>query len=338
MTTDASIITLDKAKGALAVGTPTGEAADVWLKVLAGAEGTNPPTLTPGSVGAELAFTSTETAKTITQSKNSGSAHSIAIANNVVLISGSTYTVASESGAVGTLEIAGSGSLKMGGDLLVDGKAHTPPQLVLAAAPTGEAALLKGTGSVVAGKTAIVGGTSGWEAIGASSATKITISEDSIAADADTGTLTAVTGDTQPSITVAAGGNLVIGDNTTINLGGTSASTVGKIVFKQSQTNPAKVTLTDETSIILFDGTITADTTALSAAGGLFVITTAEDGKLLCNAIDGTTGVAIHLGTSGDSGKLAKITGGNAASTLEAKASSSSGTADVELSAASDVS
>jgi hypothetical protein len=193
---------------------------------------------------------------------------------------------------------------------------------------------LAGTGKLTLGSfTEITGGTGGWTAetgpVSVTGATAVT----TIAATSN-GALTAGTG---AVITQLAGGSseLAIAATTTVNLGNNAGAALGKIVLKQAATNPAKVSLAASTSVILFNGGSAG--TALSEAAGLFVTGSAANNKLLCSAISDSSGVAIYPGTAADAAKLYKITGGSSSSSMTATAADTSGTADVELSAASAV-
>jgi hypothetical protein len=226
-------------------------------------------------------------------------------------------------------------TLDTGTFTLTVGASGSGALVLTGAAGTGGAKLsTTGAGGVKAANTTITGI---WQAVDASGSATITIAAadanvSSITASATTVVLTAGTGGT---ITQAAeaSNNLTIAANTTIELTG-GATPVGKIVLKAATTNPATLTLTDATSII--STAISGDTAgaALAAAAGDFV-TTAADGKALCNTIDATTGVAIYPATTANT-KLFKIAGGSTSQTITATASSASG-ADVTINASTKV-
>jgi hypothetical protein len=194
----------------------------------------NDVTLTPGA-NTVLTFGASGT-KSITQSGTA--AHSIKIGGEATLVPGATYTVASETGKVGTLTMDGSAKLFVGAGLLTprpegfgtgaDNDDATSSKLVLTGAATTAGASLTGAGSVVAGKTTIVGGTNGWQAVAASGTPTVTIEKDSIAASAALELTAGATGATEPSITVSAGGTLKIGANTSVKVATNATITLAK--------------------------------------------------------------------------------------------------------------
>jgi hypothetical protein len=222
LTAVASTVTLDKdTGGALAVGTPAGNASDVWLHVLD--VGSADVVLTPAA-NTKLTFSASP--KGITQSAVGTNAHSIAVGGTATLVSGTTYTVASEATKLGTLAVSTStDELTLGGGFLdgdgdpVPGGTHSSPAVLLTGAASTSGAKLTGEGSLVAGGTTIVGGTAGTAGWQVSGTGTVTIATDTITASAPTAVLTAVTGTTPPTITVAAGETLSIGADTTVKSG-----------------------------------------------------------------------------------------------------------------------
>jgi hypothetical protein len=227
--------------------------------------------------------------------------------------------------AGGKLTLAGSTALNLGTyDITA-----TNGSLVLTGGATGStAAKITGTGKVKAGKTDIVGGTGGWEAIGtAGDGNIITIA----ALTADTALITAA-GTNKPVLTAGAGAsitqnkgasnNLTIAADTKINLAGdiSSVAIVGTISLKESFTadEGSKITLTAATSIIQVDSSTETAGTAITAAAGDFVlIAAAATTKITASALNGSTGVAVQPGST-TTDKVKQITGGSASSSLQA--------------------
>ena len=202
-----SVITLKPGAG-LAHGDATKIPA-VYSAILGNIDDEDNVTLTPG-VNTTLTF-GAAAAKSITQAGTAG--HSIKIGGKAALIASATYTVASESGKVGTLELDTDAELHIDDGVLLaagapagyDNDPDTSAKLVLTGASGTDGAVLKGAGTVAAGGTEIVGGTNGWQAVGASTTVAIT-------ADAITGTGTdaeLVAGTSAGAITI--GGNTVAG-------------------------------------------------------------------------------------------------------------------------------
>jgi hypothetical protein len=192
-------------------------------------------------------------------------------------------------------------------------------------------AKLTGTGKVVAGATEIVGGTNGWQAVNSgnviiAAGTAAKANEARITA---TSVLTAGAGATITQLAVA-GNNLEIAMNTIINLGNAAGKKSGSIVFKQSNINPAQVTLGFPNVVIKVNdiaGTVT------NTAAGMFVTGNAANNKLLCSSLTASHGITLYI--SGD--KLCKIAGGDAVQTIKAQAADANSIADVVLSAESAV-
>jgi hypothetical protein len=218
------------------------------------------------------------------------------------------------------LENKGTITLTDGGSIVLTGDA-------------GNGAKLTGTGKVVVGATEIIGGKGGWQAVGNSG--NVTIKAGASTADktaiiaATTSALTAGAGATITQLAVAKN-NLDIAMNSIINLGNASGKKLGSIVFKQSSSNPAQVTLGALGVVIKVSETAG---TAASGAIGMFVIGNPANDKLLCSSLTTPSGITINT----DSGKLCKIVGGNSVQTIKAQAFDQNGIADVVLSAESAV-
>jgi hypothetical protein len=198
VTTGTDAITL-KAGKKLIVGTD-----DV---ITAGAGGN--VVLTPSGASTTLTFG----AKKITQ--NDGD---IKITGPATLAAGASYEVSADN----DLEIDTSSTLTL----------DTGAGLILTRDTTNPS-ILKGEGSLIAGATTIVGGTTGWSVTEDTSSVggNITITPNTIAGSTAAMVLTA--GDNEAVITVAAGGTLNIAVNTKINLKGTNSAAVGSIVLEK---------------------------------------------------------------------------------------------------------
>ncbi|MDR1470235.1 MAG: hypothetical protein LBT00_13200, partial [Spirochaetaceae bacterium] len=269
---DDSAITL-KDGHALAIGAPTNTAA-VWQYFLT-ASGAD-VTLTPA---ANTKLTVAADGKTITQDTSTSGAHGITVGGEAVLVSGSTYKVASESGKVGTLTLDSGAVLTLGPEtILPEGyEDKAPPQIVLTGAASG-GAVLTGEGTLIAGGTEITGGnTDGtWTASGA--AGLVTIAEDSITGDAAGVTLTAgghanaeikvtnatltadgvaITVVSDPYGKVTLVGSATDGDQGKLLLKG--GANPGTLVADSSKTS---ATVTSETAITLQNGSSSAGTDA----------------------------------------------------------------------------
>jgi hypothetical protein len=306
MTAATSTITLVQDTGS---GIAVGEGRFPYNAIFSNESADTDAKLTP-EAGTTLTFGAN---RTLTQNAAS-SGHSIEITGKLGMPSGATYVVASEASNVGTLKVKTTGDdvLTLGAGVL--GNSETADDLssslVLTGATGTDGALLKGAGKVVAGDTEIVGGTSGWQAVGAD--TSIAITAGAITGTGTDATLKAQGTDTDAVITQLAveGNNLVIAANTIIDLSYNSGK-VGSIELTQSATVPGKVTLTDATSVILVKGGTKGD--ALTEAAGDFVTTTAND-KLVCSTIAAGTGVAVYKVSSETN--LHSVTGGTGISTV----------------------
>jgi hypothetical protein len=168
------------------------------------------------------------------------------------------------------LTLKASATLAVTGELIVHHAAATPGSLVLTAAPT-EGAKITGTGKVKAGKTEIVGGTGGWQAVGSSSATNtVTIaatSENKAKITGPDAVVLTVQG-VGASIRQLAGldNDLIIEAKTNINF-----KTGGSLVLaKEDDTHahPAKITLEQTTKLMFGAGSETnkVETDKLTAA------------------------------------------------------------------------
>jgi hypothetical protein len=228
MTTAESTVTLDKTNGALAVGAPV---ANVYSQVLAPRNGSSAHVVLTPVAGTQLTFGGSDNAKTVAQDQSDSGAHGIKITGTPTLISGTTYTVASVSGKVGTLELGDSAVLTLGDTLGVGAPAHVPPKVVLTGVANTAGAILKGAGSLVAGGTTIVGGANGWQAVNASSTA-------TIAANSITGGAALTAGSPESEITVAVNKMLTV-NNATITL----AASKGKVTLAGHAQTPGKLLL-----------------------------------------------------------------------------------------------
>jgi hypothetical protein len=149
----------------------------------------------------------------------------------------------------GDYTIKTSGTLTATGGLTIG-----PAGSIILSADSTNGAILAGAGAAASTSIEVVGGTNGWKAVGASGS--VTISADTIAA-ASGAVLTAITGGTQPSITVLAGETLNIAAATTIDLQG-SGGVVGSIVLKGDISDGAILAFARGTDSIV----TTANTTA----------------------------------------------------------------------------
>jgi hypothetical protein len=203
-----------------------------------------------------------------------------------------------------------------------------------------DGAKLTGAGKVVAGATEIVGG-DGWQAAVAEGTVVIAAGETggttlkTATITGSTSVLTALNNSgTKPTITqnAVSNNNLTIATNTTINLGNITDGKLGSIVFKQSNTVPAQVTLAATGVVIEFNE---REVTGTNSAIGIFAATAAANNTLVCSSFAETSGITLHID---EDDKLCKIVGGNASQTIKAEAKDGTGTADVVLSAESTVS
>jgi hypothetical protein len=172
----------------------------------------------------------------------------------------------------------------------------------------GNGAILKGNGKITAGKTTIIGGAYGWQAVGdsivieATSADESTLksdSTDSALTTSPTATLKALGSVLGAVITQAAAADneLNIAANTTIALGGTAQKKVGEIVLTGDVTaaDRGKISLADASSLI---------TTGNISVTTIFTEKLADDGNTV---ISGSTGPIGITNVWGD-GANAKVT------------------------------
>jgi hypothetical protein len=261
LTSNASIVTL-KPGASLGLNGLQGSQG----QILANSSSGN-VTLTPATTnGVHLAVTGTTSAnRTLTQTFTGGNPHGVVVAGTgtASLVSGATYTVASEDTKVGTLTV--NGKLRLGG--AQDGAAAA--KLVLTGAvAAANGALLKGTGTVVAGATEIVGGSDGWQ-VGGNGVSTITIAEDTITSDLtaavllanDTGSLIKVTAG---RLTVTGNIKLVTSNKGKVTLTG-DGTTPGSLLLKGHVTIPGKLTVSAESTDVTIGGTTTADNFLLTA-------------------------------------------------------------------------
>jgi hypothetical protein len=280
--------------------------------------------LTPGNGGETLTFD--QSGKGITQGGSSG--HEIAVSGgDVYLVSGSTYTVESVSGNVGTLVVTDV-------DFIVDnlvladgvsggiGDSDSPaPQLILVA-PTSDGAVLKGTGKVVAGKTKIAAGdgTANWAVVGADAADTVIIAADSITGTTSgTGVTLTAGANAAFVIEVAAGGTLEIDTDTEVNLG--AVGTLKLNSKTEAEENGAKLTgagkiVAGATEIVggesgwqavatAVDGNVTiaatsADASSITADAATTVLTATGAGATITQLTGGSNGLTIAMATTID--------------------------------------
>jgi hypothetical protein len=295
LTSTAAIITLkpgvELGHGA-ATGTPSTDIPAVYKAILANFETNGDVTLTP--VANTVLTFGGPSVKTLTQS---GAAdHGITVGGVATLVPDATYTVASASGAVGTLTVAGSSALHIGKGILgalktsgvvgsgIANVDDNSASLVLTGATGTDGAKLAGAGSLVAGGTTIVGGTA-LQAVGVGN---VTIAANSISG---TSVLTDTeAGSANVTITVAADSNLTIAANTTVDIGAKGSIVLG---YKGGgNTTAGTITLADTTAVIKVGTGVTtgsATTAQLTAAFTGGVVGTGVTGKTTTdNSDDGT--------------------------------------------------
>ncbi|MDR2796256.1 MAG: hypothetical protein LBB47_06060 [Spirochaetaceae bacterium] len=303
LTAATSIITLGRYAG-LAVGTPADDVPDVYNTVIRNS-GDDDVTLIP----AENTVLTFATGKGITQSASTTNAHGITISGgDAALIPGSTYTVASASGAVGTLTITDGATLTLAAGVLgtedPDGDlAATESGLVLTGAASTNGATLTATGGLIAGATTITGD---WQAVGSGA---VTIASSCTSASSITGIAFTAVANGSGVITQAAveGNNLTIGEDTEIALGGTEAAAGGAIVLKGATSDGAKLTLAADTAKIVGESGLTDDATLLETLNlafgsditgktttsdknlGEFIGATGDDNTIIANTADDVT-------------------------------------------------
>jgi hypothetical protein len=240
MTADASTVTLGKPSGALAVGVPVTNVTDVYSQVLAPSTSSSAPVVLTPMAGTKLIFGGSLNSKTVAQEqKESSGNHGIKITGKATLISGTTYTVASESTKIGTLELGDSAGLTLGPRLTVgtapQGYAHAEPRVVLTGAENAAGAILKGVGSLFAGDTTIVGGTIGWHVVDTATGGvgTVTIAKDRITGGAASVALTGAAG---ANIKVTATKTLTLGLTTTVDLAGSTGTPGASITLGRNGT------------------------------------------------------------------------------------------------------
>jgi hypothetical protein len=242
----------------------------------------------------------------------------LAANQNIVIPASQTVTLPAGKTLTNSGTITNNGTITLGAGA----------SLVLTGAAGTSGAALAGTGKVVAAKTEITGV---WQAVGTGTVTIVATDDD---ASTITGAATVVlTAGADGTITQNAGAsnNLTIATGTTIDLKGTisgTAAVVGAIKLSESTTasEGGKLTLTDATSVIKVGDEADA-TTALAAAGGIFVDTAATT-KITVSSF---TNVQIFAGGTTTT-KVNTIKGTAAAGTLQAFGGSG-GTGAVEIKA-----
>ena len=310
LTAATSVVKLADGTGALAVGTPVAGVPDIYSTILKADAGAD-AVLTPL---ANTTLTFTESGKVLTQGASGTNDHGITLTSGkATLISGSSYVVASEANKKGTLTV--TGTLTLGPEVLepTGYENEAAPKLVLTGAAETNGALLKGSGSVVAGGTTIVGGTNGWQAVD-DGTDAYTIEANAITAAGGGGAFTAK--DADAAITVAAGSTLTIAADTTITV-----ADQGSIVLKKQTTgaNGAAINLNATTAKIagLTGGTSDRTLTTGNIANATYTVGSSTG--------DVTGGGTANAGN-------AHITGGNATGPNPIKAEDS-GSTDVTINA-----
>jgi hypothetical protein len=220
------------------------------------------------------------------------------------------------------VELYASLTLNAGAVLTVTGelilKKATVGSLVLTGAASGGAKIV-GTGKVKAGKTEIVGGTVGWQAVASDSST-VTVA----VTDANTATITASSGNVvltaqgaNATITQLAGANngLTIEANTVIDFK-TAASGGSLVLAKAADTHLAKITLAADSAKLLL-GTGAAGTQGVTAANLTTALATVG---VTTESSSNLTGKAANTGANQ---ALTQIIGASNNNTLSGPASSS---------------
>jgi hypothetical protein len=243
MSAEAATVTLKPGAGLGLAGAST----PAWGYVLAN-YGTADVLLTPGTTTGLIVTGASPANRTLTQGSTPDNAnHDITVTSGVAsLVAGSTYVVKSASGKVGTLTVTEElrlGAGVTGSDAYDDNSA----KLVLTGAGSTNGAMLKGAGTVVAGGTEIVGGTSGWQAVDVSGTAPVTIEAGAITAGSAAVALTAQ--DTNSAITVTASTLAVKG-------GITLASGKGKVILKGNGTTAGALLLKGDSTV---PGLLTTD-------------------------------------------------------------------------------
>jgi hypothetical protein len=256
------------------------------------------------------------TGGTITQDTTGGTAHSITIGGAAVL--SGTYTVASESGEVGTL------SVDTAGDLQITGAGS----LVLTGAPTGEAALLTGDGKVSAGGVEIVGGDDGWEAIDTGTEA-IIIKPDTITTASGDAVLTAQDIDSvirvkATAIPLAVNGQIDLTAFGTVTLVG--GSTPGSLLLKGDATAPG-ILITDSsyTDPVTINAGISITDFVLADSGSTVEVIVTKNG------VPAATGIVAESDDSGGDASSGAVLGriGGGASDAVLLTGPTSGQADI---------
>ncbi|MDR0589112.1 MAG: hypothetical protein LBG25_01055, partial [Spirochaetaceae bacterium] len=236
----------------------------------------------------------------------------ITIEEDQLLTIPASATLVIAAGAPGTGETPAENLFVYEGQVVIEATG----KLVLATASTANVGRIKGTGTITAGTTTITGA---WEAVAATSdagtltilgaATGATITADGTNA---TGLKAGAAG---AAITQAVGAsnNLSIGANTVINLDGTDAAAVGKLVLTGDGTNPGKLTLTDTSTVQCGSPTLgTPYSSAAKIGGKTFDVGSTADVYTAAN----TDAAGKFGGIKGSSGDKTFI-GGDATNTIE---------------------
>jgi hypothetical protein len=295
--------------GALAIGeVPTSSKPYIYQTALI-ASGTDNVVLTPEG-GETLTFA---TAGTITQTG------SISIAGTAAVIPLKSYIVATS----GTLTVTGTldldaGTLAPYNSYATGGEADWVAKLVLSG-DSGSGALLKGSGTVVAGGTTITGATAGWQA--ATGSANVTIAKDAISA-ASGATLTAQDADAAITVTasrLAVTGEIVLASGTKgkLILKGDD-TTAGSLLLKGHANNAGKLRVAADSNTVKVGDTVTNSDFLIFAASGMSPTTQAY-----VTAADGTKVTPDNLSVNGGNADassgttLSSINAGNEADTKD---------------------
>jgi hypothetical protein len=205
------------------------------------------------------------------------------------------------------LTLAAGVTLTLTGDVDVDSEA-----LVLTAATSTGGAKLAGTGKVIAGVAEIVGGTAGWQAVGASGTVSITA--DTIASSVAAAELTAQ--DATSAITVAAG-------TLTVNGVITLATSKGKVVLTGSSSTPGILLLKGGTNpgTLVVDAANTTATVTIGTVTNSLTDASATPGTIAAVTKDGTAvaaGIVVKAAAVATGSLLGSIAGGTTATTNDA--------------------
>ena len=315
LTAATSVVKLADGTGALAVGAPVAGVPDIYSTILKADDGAD-AVLTPA---ANTTLTFTASGKVLTQGASGTNNHGITLTGGATLISGSSYVVESAADKIGTLTV--TGTLTLGPEVLepTGYENEAAPKLVLTGAATTNGALLKGSGSVVAGGTTIVGDDDGWQAVGTGT---VTIAKDAITASASTVALTAQHADAAITVTasrLAVTGEITLATGTKgkLTLKGDD-TTAGSLLLKGNANNAGKLRVAADSNTVKVGATVTSSDFLIFAASGMSATTQAY-----VTAANGTGVTPANLSVNGgntdaSSGTtLSSITAGNEVDTKD---------------------